>query len=231
MKVSSSEKSGFETIRISGHINKNKLDIFGFKLLFYIAVILCFSQLVSAQSGRRLKQPTPTPTPVSEVKPTVSDEENQPSEKIETLILAGEIQENAFYVKSNYIDAAIKECQFYLEFPVKLKLKTEKGGKMNLKEAKERAEKETDAHVLWIGFVMKDDSYGKSNVDYVEYIVLKPKSGKKLTFGRITAQSINRQRGIIGLPNTSKRATELSQIREFSRELMGILIKGGWLTV
>jgi hypothetical protein len=213
--------------------NKFTFSLFNnrlFELLFCVTTVLCVSQFVSAQSGRRSTQPTPTPTPKVEAKTPNSIEENQPTEKIESLILTGETQDDSAYSKSNYADAALKECLNYLEFFPKLTVKVSKGGKMSLKEAKERAIKETDAYVLWMVFVSRSDGYINENVAYVEYIVLKPKTGKKLTLGRITPESLARQRSIIGLPKTSKRSSEIHQIREFARAVMDVLIHGGWLT-
>jgi hypothetical protein len=201
-----------------------------FLLIFCIAAVLCFYHLTEAQSGRRITQSVPTPIPKAETKMPNSSEENQPSEKIESLILTGETQDDSAYSKSNYADSALKECLYYLEFFPKLTVKASKGGQMSLKEAKERAEKETDAYVLWMGFVSKSDGYINQNVAYVEYIVLKPKTGKKLTSGRITPESLARQRSMIGLPSASKRSSEIHQIDEFARAVMDVLIHGGWLT-
>jgi hypothetical protein len=201
-----------------------------FGLILCVTAILCVSQLVSAQSGRRTPQPNPTPTPKVETKTPNSAEEDPPPERITSLILTGETQDDSAYSKSNYADSALKECLAYLEFFPKLTAKVSKGGQMSLKEAKERAAKETDAYVLWMVFVSKSDGYINQNVAYVEYIVLKPKTGKKLTSGRITPESLARQRSIIGLPKTSKRSSEIHQINEFARAVMDVLIHGGWLT-
>ncbi len=199
-----------------------------FQLIFCSIAIIYFSQFAFAQSGRRTIQPKPTPN--VELKTKNNSDENDLSEKIESLILVGETQENAIYSKSNYVDAGLKECLNYLKIFSKLNIEAESGGKMNLKEAKEMAVKETNAFVLWIGYVIKADSYGRGNVAYLEYIILKPQTGKKLTFGQITPEGMARKRRISGFPDSLKRSTELSQIKEFSRELMGVLIQGGWLT-
>jgi hypothetical protein len=201
-----------------------------FLLISSLAAMLFLHCFASAQSGRRPTQPTPTPTPNIEVKTPNSAEEDQPSERITSLILTGETQDDSAYSKSNYADSALKECLAYLEFFPKLTAKVSKGGQMSLKEAKERAAKETDAYVLWMVFVSKSDGYINQNVAYVEYIVLKPKTGKKLTSGRITPESLAKQRSMIGLPKTSKRSSEIHQINEFARAVMDVLIHGGWLT-
>lgn len=152
---------------------------------------------------------------------------------ISTLLVAGEVVQDFGYFKSNDLDIALKDCVRYLRNGQK-PLNASKIGKLNYNDAKERAKKETDSHLLWISFVLKADSYGNIHVDYADYGVLMPKTGKRVTNGRIKPgqRSIVATGGILGLPDSRPRSSVAAlrlEMREIVQQVPEILIHGGWL--
>ena len=208
-----------------------------------LAVLLFQICVANAQSGRRLNvaAPTPTPTPIVATTTTkkttdVDDDTSliKPSDvSISTFLVAGEIVHDNLYYKSNDLDNALKECARYLRESRK-SVNATKIGKLNFNDAKERAKSETDAYVLWISFVSKNDGYGNMRIEYADYGILMPKTGKRLMNGRIKAgeRSIVATGGVLGLPKTTTRSSAAAmwlEMREIVRQIPEILIHGGWL--
>ena len=108
-------------------------------------------------------------------------------------------------------------------------LKVTKAGKMKLNEAKALAKKEDDTYVLWMGFFIGNKSYGLS-VDFVDYAVLMPKTGKVLTYGRIQPgqTSMANTGTILQVPINKKATTLVSQLIQGANEVATLLKRGGW---
>jgi hypothetical protein len=208
--------------------------------LALLAFVLFGVQNVGAQSGRLVSVPTPSPTPnvITTTKETAATDDEtsliKPSDvSISTLLVAGEIIHDNLYYKSNDLDNALKECARYLRESHK-PVNATKIGKLNYTDAKERAKTETDAYVLWISFVSKTDGYGNMRIDYADYGILMPKTGKRLMNGRIKAgeRSVVATGGILGLPQNRTRSSAAAlrlEMREIVRQIPEILIHGGWL--
>ena len=209
-----------------------------------LACVLLISQTATAQSGRRTTvTPAPTPpTPViqSVVKgKTEPDDEPAPSNKpddvaaVTSIIVGGEVVHDYAYYKSNDLDRALKECVNRLRDSRRVPEVT-KGGKISFNEAKERAKKETDAYILWISFVAKDDGYGNMLIDFADYALLMPKSSRRLTYGRVKPdkRSVVSTGGVLGLPtprtNRGSPTAAYHQMREIAWQIPDILLHGGW---
>lgn len=208
-----------------------------------LAVLLFQICFVNAQSGRRsnVAAPTPTPSPVLSAaetpKPRLIDDEVpqvKPSDvSISTLLVAGEFIHDNLYYKGTDLDNGLKECVDRLRKSQR-PVNATKIGKLNFNDAKERAKKETDAYVLWISFVSKNDGYANMRIEYADYGILMPKTGKRLMNGRIKAgeRSVVATGGVLGLPKSTTRSSSASlylEMREIARQIPEILIHGGWL--
>ena len=214
-------------------------------LFFCVAAIFCFSQTTDAQSGRRINKNTASSEqnapvdakPAETVKEIVKQTEkeipmNETSYRISSMIVAGEVQHNFTFYKSNEIGAALKECVRVLKSSSKSLSEVARGdGKMSYKEAKEQAEKETDTYVLWLGFWAKDDGYGNVYIESVQYAVITPKTGKILTRGEIDPDQtgVVSTGGVLNIPKINRRTYALMQMKDGARQIAGILLRGGWL--
>ena len=207
-------------------------------LFFCITAIFCFYQTTAAQSGRRVVKKAESSGQQSPVESKSTNTENDVREdespvRISSLIVVGEVQHNFAYYNSNDIDIALKELVRTLKSSTKPVPEITRGdGKTNYKKAKERAEKETDKFVLWLGFSAKDDGYGNMYFDSVQYAVLTPKTAKVVTRGQIQPKQngVLSSGGVLNIPKTRQSsATNLLQMKQGVREIAGILLHGGWL--
>lgn len=146
-------------------------------------------------------------------------------------MVVGEIQHDYAVFRSTYLGGALEECVDELKTHSKPRLNASKGGKLNFTEAQKRARKETDIYVLWIGFVVKDNGLGRATVDFIDYAVLIPQTGKRLTYGRVSPEqtSVVAQGGVLNLPPRSRRSSVSAALDAGARQIADILIRGGWL--
>jgi hypothetical protein len=199
------------------------------KSMYPFLLILCAVLSASAQSGRRLPKPTPTPPVVTELK--TSAEKNEPSVKIEHLLIVGEIQDNDSYSETTKLNWTLDYCLTELERQPNLSLKAQVGGKMNFKEAQNIAKKGKNVYVLWIGFVLENIGNGKTQVNYANFTILKPESAKKLFTGRIDPKMVAKNGGVMGIPSGSKQSiSEASQMGNVGREIIYRMLRWGWLS-
>ena len=202
-----------------------------FYLLFFCtAVIVCLYQSTTAQSGRRNKKEVSAPEPAVKVETKKETPTEEPSVRITSLKVVGEVQHDNTYYSSNELGSALKEFERWVKIS-KPSFEISRSGKMEFNEAKEQAEKETEIFVLWIGFVTKNDNYGSMYLEFVEYAVLTPKTGKRLTSGRIEPgqNTLGNPGGVLRSPGQRKKTFVHIQMREGVRELAAILVRGGWL--
>jgi hypothetical protein len=212
--------------------------------LFLICLILLVIApgILNAQSGRRPTvrlTPTNTSAQTSEkdAARNVSDSESTPAPKemtaMSSVIVAGEIVTDAKYSRSNYLDRALKECVDRLN-NLYQRAEVATGSKFPYDKAIELAKNSDDSYVLWISFVEKIDSYGNTQIEHADYAILIPKTGKRLTNGRINPnkRSAISTGGILGLPNPrsnrSLPTASLNQMKEIARQIPDILQHGGW---
>lgn len=204
-------------------------------LIFCVIAVFFFSHLVSAQSGRRLPKTNPTPQPTSATvkpeKPAPTPEEIKPAERISELLIAGEMQKSSWsWSSKNYLKKMIDNYLDEIKRHPNLQVTASNGGKMSFNEAKERAKKEPDTHILWMGFAITNGSYGGDRLDYIEYTILKPQTGKSLTSGRITAADIAKMQKVLGIPVSSKSMSASTDMQFVGRNLIEKLINLGWIS-
>lgn len=208
-----------------------------------VAFLMFGLQSTAGQSGRRttLVTPSPSPTPqaTTPVKPTPDLEDDdipltKPADapKISSILVAGEIVHDYKFYKSNDLDTALKECVSRLRAITSAK-NAEKIGTLRYNEAKTRA-KDGDDYVLWIAYVSKDDGYGNMRIDYADYAILMPRTGRRLTFGQVRpgARSVVGTGGILGLPTSKTRSSPVAvrnEMKEIARQIPEILVHGGWM--
>lgn len=206
----------------------NKFNTKLLLLIFCAAAILCFYQSVAAQSGRRLPKSTPILQPVQPSVTTEivnSDETKEQPEKIEYLLIVGEILNDDSY-SDFLLNSTLDYCLRKLESQPNLKVKSEVGGKMNFKQAQERAKKGNNVYILWIGFALKNLGNGKTQVDYANFSILKSNSAQKLFTGRIDPEKLSKNGGVRG---AKQPASEAAQIDNIGEEIIYRLLRWGWL--
>ena len=212
---------------LSMRINKPNLKLF--LSILFVAAILCFCQSASAQSGRRLPKPAPI---LQAVQPSVttetanSDETKEQPEKIEYLLIVGDIQNDDSYSDTILLNSTLDYCSRKLENQPSLKLKVEAGGRANFKEAQERAKKVKNVYILWIDFVLENLGKGKTQVKYANFTILEPKSAQKLFTGRIDPEKLSKNGGVRG---AKQSASEAAQIDNIGEEIIYRLLRWGWL--
>jgi hypothetical protein len=195
--------------------------------LLTITVIVFCSVISSAQSGRKKTQP-PAPLPVAMPPPSVAVEPMQT--KITTLIVGGEITTDSLYFRSSLLSLVTKELIFWMKYEPRPFLGVTKGGKMRYEDAKAAAKKETDRHILWLGISLKDDNYGGMYVDFVDYAILMPNSGRALFTAQLKPREerIIAQGGVMKIPTINKRTIVEVQLKQVSRELALKLKATSW---
>lgn len=152
--------------------------------IFCAVAVLLFSHTALSQSGRRPKKsdPTPAPPPVTTA-PTIDPEPIKPPPIISSIIIVGDlIQEGKSF--SNWVDKAVDACVNRLkERPV---INAVGSGSMKRPAAVERAKKETNAYILWLGIRVEDrNMWGDSTIPYIDFIIFMPETAKILMEGRV----------------------------------------------
>ena len=101
---------------------------------------------------------------------------------------------------------------------------------MKLNDAKELAKKETDTYVLWMGFFVRNTTFGGSYVDFIDYALLKPETGNILTKGRIQPgqTSMGNTGTVLQVPDNNRPSTQLFQLKQGAHEVATLLKRGGW---
>lgn len=195
-------------------------------LIVSLALIFCLSQSAPAQSGRKKDKPPEKPEQIS----TTETQDEKPTERIKALKIAGEFQYDSGWNYTTALGSVLDECVNNLQGRPGEPLKVEKVGKMKFNDAKALAKKETETYVLWMGFFIRNVPLGDSYVDFIDYAVLKPETGKILTKGRIQpgASSMGNTGTILKVPVNKKAPTRSSQLYQGAREVATLLKRGGW---
>ena len=149
-----------------------------------VAAMLCLCHATSAQSGRyKTTPPSPTPTPEATA-PTAPSTTvtNGPVVRPSSIIITGKATIDKGSYHSRDVSTAYDEIKFLFEL-FRLPCKPVKGGTMTAGEARDRARKETDAYVLWLGINVKLDESSLESVmqgvvlDRVDYVLFRPQTG------------------------------------------------------
>lgn len=191
-----------------------------------LTVLICLTQ-VAAQSGRRPTPPVPAPVAVNaDPKPSPTE-----SPQITSIIIAGNsIDPDTTEVWSNDTSIVAKACTERLKKAPPVNLLISYAGKLTKDQATERAKKATDAYVLWFGY--RTALVGLDFViDYIDYVVLMPQTGKILTEGRVDAakqKGTADPGGILRLPrtNTNRRRPPDSRVLERGGQEIADRIRG-----
>lgn len=200
-----------------------------------------------AQSGRKVTRPVAVPAPTATPEPSTlpasnetapdpdGDSPTRPQEAppMRSLLVAGEVVHPYAYYNSNEMDIALRECV--------RSLKAHRGvtdavrlGKLKYEDAKKEAKLQTSAYVIWISFLAVDDGYGQMMIKYADYLVLEPKTGTRVTFGRIRPDVYSpvATGGVLGIPTVRPQSSPVlarNQMKSIARQLPEILAHGGWL--
>lgn len=194
-------------------------------LIVCTVVVLCFSQFALAQSGRR-----PKSTTVPAKATTEQGEATEAPPRMSSLVIGGhdidpdtkEFWSNQTSIVANACTDELKKRQLGLEIIY--------SGKMTKVEAVERAKRETAAYVLWFGYRSKLVNLDFL-IDYIDYIVLVPKTASTLTEGRVypaKQKSSADPGGILRLPSRGRGRASNSYLlerggREIAARVRGIL--------
>lgn len=177
------------------------------------ALILCLSQAMPAQSGRRppKKEPSPPPAPAE---PAPELEPDAPAEKpgpAAHLIVGGDRMGASMDILPGYVDEAVDSCLRRLRRSPSLDVKA--GGSLTRKGAIDRAKKEKDAHVVWLEVRAEDYDSGRLSISYTVFM---PQTAKVKTSGVVYLGSnrVGNGRVGVGLPPINGRMPRDYQIRE-----------------
>ncbi|HEX8492519.1 MAG TPA: glycoside hydrolase family 16 protein [Pyrinomonadaceae bacterium] len=185
-------------------------------LIACIISILCLLQATLAQSGRRQRKNASTPPPITTDNKTADDAQPKPPAKksapIATVIVGGDRLGTSIYIPPVYVDMAVKSCVDRFEKSSGIEA-ISGGGSMTRSMAKDRAKKESAAHVLWLELRVEDDG---SNEVSISYLVLTPQTAKILTSGRVYLGSRSAGGGTVGVgvPSITGRLPLGYQIKE-----------------
>jgi hypothetical protein len=157
-------------------------------LIVSTGVTLIVAQAATAQSGRR-KTPSPAPSPSPSSAQSVvktGPSERTPSGPIvrpSSIIISGKTAIDTGHYHSSDVRDASDEIKYLFEL-FRLPCKPVKGGTMTAQEAHDRAKKETDAYVLWLGINVRLDESSVESVmqgpvlDHVDYFLFRPATGE-----------------------------------------------------
>lgn len=209
-------------------MKREKISVY---VLLFFAVIFFLNQTTAAQSGRKPAQNASPETTTATAETEITSQQNKKSSDVSAIKITGEIQYDSGWQKSNYLGHALDECVESLKGRPSRPLEVSKSGKMKLNDAKELAKKEAKAHVLWLGFFVKTYSVGYDYVEYVDYALLKPETGKVVMFGRIELGKTNLGNAgtVLQIPTNRRSGSQLLELKQGAREVATILKRGGWL--
>ena len=192
--------------------------------LIVLAALMVLGSESFGQSGRKQTE-KPAPVPIATPPPSV--EPDPIPAKITSLVIGGEVTNNSLYFHSSYWDVVTKEFIFWMKYEPRPFLGVTKGGKMKFEDAKLAATKETDRHILWLNVSTKNYGLDGLIVEYVDYAILIPQTGRPLMTGRLIPgdQQILAQGGVMKIPNVNRRGTGIIEIKQAARE-MAFKLKG-----
>jgi hypothetical protein len=195
--------------------------------IYLLGVIFFAAITVSGQSGRRVAAPATAPSQPVTVSTPVPPSDAYERVTISPVTVVGTIVHPYTYLKTSYLDSALKECVNALKMR---SVDATAGGKLKLEAAEELAKRETRNTVLWIGFVVKDDGLGNMIFDEVDYVVLLPRTGKVLTRGSLEPGTLSpaiTSGGVLRLPRQGATSSISRQMKMAAAEIVQRLRIGG----
>ncbi|HVF88768.1 MAG TPA: hypothetical protein VNH22_01800 [Blastocatellia bacterium] len=187
------------------------------RLLMICALsILCLSQSLLAQSGRRpiKKDPPPPPAP-AETRPEPAPPAEKPAPAA-YLIVGADRLGSSMYILPGYVDEAVDACVKRLKKSPSLD--TRGGGTMTRKDAIDRARKEKDAYVVWLEVNVEQN--GAEGVS-IGYTIFKPETAQVKTSGRVYLSGSRMGRGGVGVgvPSVNRRLPPEYLMREGGQDV------------
>jgi hypothetical protein len=158
----------------------------------------CVSTAV-AQSGRRVKNPTPAAVPLPEPTPPPAATPENPKPVLK-LVLGMERPDGFTGISLNTYTGVLRSCAERLDEPLSVKVELAQHPMRRI-EAINRAKTEKDAYVIWLQVradEMSSNPTGTPNNAYIEYLVFAPTTAKLVTSG-----STYPRRGVIASPRTT----------------------------
>lgn len=187
--------------------------------------ILCLSQPMLAQSGRRppKRESPPPPQAPAETRPEPAPE--TPAEKpgpAAYLIVGGDRFGSSMDIPSVYADNAVDACLSRLKKSPSLSVRP--GGNMTRGDAINIAKKEKDAHVVWLE--IRADNNRAEGIS-IGYTVFKPQTAQVKTSGRVylDGRSVGSGRVGIPLPGGNRRLPLEYQMSEGGKNVADRLMK------
>jgi len=209
-------------------------------LIVATGVTLIVSQAALGQSGRRKTPPpapSPSPSPAQSVV-TTGTSEPIPAEPIvrpiarpSSIIISGKTHSDTGGYHSQDVRDASDEIKYLFEL-FRLPCKPVKGGTMTAQEAHDRAKKETDAYVLWLGINVRLDQSSVESVmrgdvlDHVDYVLFRPGTGEIEYRGTVDPNKIvqTNENGARLPPMTQGRSRDVdSQLRRCAFEIVRVV--------
>jgi hypothetical protein len=196
----------------------------GILLVVCAIAILCISQAVPAQSGRRRDKREASPPVMADEAVTERKPDPPATDKpapVATLIVGGDRYGSSLYVLPGYVDEAVESCMKRFK---NSGLAVEPGGGMTRKEAIDRAKRQRDVHVLWLEIRVEEDGSDRPSIGYM---VLTPQTAKVLTSGRVYLGSSRIGTGSVGVsvPSINGRMPLEYQLREGGRSVADRVMK------
>ena len=171
-------------------------------LLACVSLVACAAAF--AQSGRRTPKPqeiAPVPTPTPE--PTPPPKDDRPEANIPLVVMADDA--NSFYMMTREIDTVLSVVIARLRESRALEVSGEER-RAGRGEAVKRAKESASRHVVWLE--LRIDSRYERTVQrpppeyfWIEYSVLQPGTGKRVTGGSVHLQRAYGPLGRVGLPS------------------------------
>lgn len=188
------------------------------KSLLLICALATLCLTATAQSGRKAKPASPPSEPVRPDKPTP---------RIVSLVVCGhDISKGSKEIYSNSVSFTVKAITDALNERSDPLMGVLNGGKQTRKEAVARAMSETGAYVLWFGYSTKLVGLSYETVEYIDYVVYKPRTGMVLAEGRVYPDEQKEfvdPRGILRLPRTRTRPNTSAQLKAGGREIANLI--------
>jgi hypothetical protein len=201
-------------------------------LIVSVGATLVVAQAALAQSGRR-KTPPPAPSPAQSVAATETTEPT-PTRSIArptSIIISGKTHSDTGGYHSQDVRNASDEIKYLFEL-FRLPCKPVKGGTMTAEQARDRAKKETDAYVLWLGINVRLDESSVASVmrgdvlDHVDYVLFRPGTGEIEYRGTVDPNKIvqTNEHGARLPPITQGRSRNVdSQLRRCAFEIVRVV--------
>lgn len=148
---------------------------------------VCLAHAAAAQSGRRTaNKVSPAPPPEAPAEAPTEAPTDNPSTRISAVVIGGhDVDPEMKEAYSNNVSRVVKACTARLKEHRRPAMEIRNGGKMTRAEAVELAKRETGAYVLWFGYRTRRVDLFYDTVEYMDYVVLMPRTAQTLTEGRV----------------------------------------------